>query len=124
MEPYAGGALLFQSGNDLKLSSATGKDTDQCSKTSETERDPDLPCTGSGTWSRTPEALYYFNPETISNYRQRQERILTNVLRRLKPNGIQIFHARVVAHGAVRRRRFIISIRKRSQIIVSDRKGY
>jgi 16S rRNA (cytosine967-C5)-methyltransferase len=51
----------------------------------------DLPCTGSGTWSRTPEALYYFNPETISNYRQRQERILSNIVRRLKPNGILVY---------------------------------
>jgi len=51
----------------------------------------DLPCTGSGTWSRTPEALYYFNPDTISNYRQRQERILSNVLRQLKPNGTLVY---------------------------------
>jgi len=51
----------------------------------------DLPCTGSGTWSRTPEALYYFNPENISNYRQRQEKILSNVIRRLKPNGILVY---------------------------------
>jgi 16S rRNA (cytosine967-C5)-methyltransferase len=51
----------------------------------------DLPCTGSGTWSRTPEALYYFNPETISNYRQRQERILSNIIMRLKPNGILVY---------------------------------
>jgi 16S rRNA (cytosine967-C5)-methyltransferase len=51
----------------------------------------DLPCTGSGTWSRTPEALYYFNPETISNYRQRQERIISNIIKRLKPNGILVY---------------------------------
>jgi 16S rRNA (cytosine967-C5)-methyltransferase len=51
----------------------------------------DLPCTGSGTWSRTPEALYYFNPESISNYRQRQEKILSNIVSRLKPNGILVY---------------------------------
>jgi 16S rRNA (cytosine967-C5)-methyltransferase len=51
----------------------------------------DLPCTGSGTWSRTPEALYYFNPESISNYRQRQERILMNILSRLKPDGVLVY---------------------------------
>ena len=39
----------------------------------------DLPCTGSGTWSRNPEALYYFDPQTISNYHQRQEKILSNI---------------------------------------------
>jgi len=51
----------------------------------------DLPFTGRGTWSRTPEALYYFNRENISNYRQRQEKILSNVIRRLKPNGILVY---------------------------------
>jgi 16S rRNA (cytosine967-C5)-methyltransferase len=51
----------------------------------------DLPCTGSGTWSRTPEALYFFDPGTISNYRQRQERILYNIISRLKPNGDLVY---------------------------------
>ena len=51
----------------------------------------DLPCTGSGTWSRTPEALYYFDPGTLSNYRQRQERILSNIITRLKPNGDLVY---------------------------------
>ena len=51
----------------------------------------DLPCTGSGTWSRTPEALYYFKPDLITNFRQRQERILSNILTRLKPNGILVY---------------------------------
>jgi 16S rRNA (cytosine967-C5)-methyltransferase len=51
----------------------------------------DLPCTGSGTWSRTPEALYYFRPEVIPNYRQRQEKILSNIVRRLKPDGILVY---------------------------------
>ncbi|HEY2648990.1 MAG TPA: methyltransferase domain-containing protein [Puia sp.] len=51
----------------------------------------DLPCTGSGTWSRTPEALYYFRPEVISNYRQRQEKILSNIVKHLKPDGILVY---------------------------------
>jgi 16S rRNA (cytosine967-C5)-methyltransferase len=51
----------------------------------------DLPCTGSGTWSRTPEALHFFNPETISGYRQRQEKILSNICTRLKPGGILVY---------------------------------
>jgi 16S rRNA (cytosine967-C5)-methyltransferase len=51
----------------------------------------DLPCTGSGTWSRTPEALYYFNTESISGYRQRQEKILSNISGLLKPNGILVY---------------------------------
>jgi 16S rRNA (cytosine967-C5)-methyltransferase len=51
----------------------------------------DLPCTGSGTWSRTPEALYFFNPESISNYRQRQEKILANISAHLKPGGVLVY---------------------------------
>lgn len=51
----------------------------------------DLPCTGSGTWSRTPEALYFFKPESISYYSQRQEKIISNVLNRLRPGGILVY---------------------------------
>jgi 16S rRNA (cytosine967-C5)-methyltransferase len=51
----------------------------------------DLPCTGSGTWSRTPEALYYFKPDTIKDFRQRQEKILANITTRLKPGGILVY---------------------------------
>ena len=51
----------------------------------------DLPCTGSGTWSRTPEALYYFNPNVLSNYRQRQEKILSNIASRLKSGGVLVY---------------------------------
>jgi 16S rRNA (cytosine967-C5)-methyltransferase len=51
----------------------------------------DLPCTGSGTWSRTPEALYFFNKESITNYYQRQERIISNIADRIKPNGVLVY---------------------------------
>ncbi len=51
----------------------------------------DLPCTGSGTWSRNPEALYFFNPDSISNYRQRQEKILSNVTGRLYAGGTLVY---------------------------------
>jgi 16S rRNA (cytosine967-C5)-methyltransferase len=51
----------------------------------------DLPCSGSGTWSRNPEALFYFDPQTISNYHQRQERILSNIAGRLKPGAILVY---------------------------------
>jgi 16S rRNA (cytosine967-C5)-methyltransferase len=51
----------------------------------------DLPCSGSGTWSRTPEALYFFDPQTISTFRQRQEKILSNVISRLKPGGTLVY---------------------------------
>lgn len=51
----------------------------------------DLPCTGSGTWSRTPEALYFFNNESITNYSQRQEKIMSNIVDRIKPNGVLVY---------------------------------
>ena len=51
----------------------------------------DLPCSGSGTWSRNPEALYFFNPDSISNYRQRQEKILSNITGRLTTGGTLVY---------------------------------
>ena len=39
----------------------------------------DVPCTGSGTWSRTPESLYFFDPATIEKYRDRQRAILRHI---------------------------------------------
>ena len=38
----------------------------------------DVPCSGSGTWARTPEACYFFQPETLSLYTKRQFAILKN----------------------------------------------
>lgn len=47
----------------------------------------DVPCTGSGTWARTPEQLYFFNPEQIAVYAERQRRISINAINYLKPGG-------------------------------------
>ncbi len=38
----------------------------------------DVPCTGSGTWSRTPEQLAFFKKENIAAYSQKQEKIAAN----------------------------------------------
>ncbi len=51
----------------------------------------DLPCTGSGTWSRNPEALFYFKPEYITAYSQRQQKILANITSRLNPAGSLVY---------------------------------
>lgn len=40
----------------------------------------DVPCTGSGTWSRTPEELYFFNPQKILHYNATQKSILANII--------------------------------------------
>jgi 16S rRNA (cytosine967-C5)-methyltransferase len=47
----------------------------------------DAPCTGSGTWSRTPEQLFYFKKETIEKYTALQKKILENVVPHIKPGG-------------------------------------
>lgn len=51
----------------------------------------DAPCTGSGTWSRTPEQLYYFSPEMIDEYSARQRAIVSNVIPHLQQNGQFIY---------------------------------
>jgi len=47
----------------------------------------DVPCTGSGTWSRTPEGAYFFDPATLASYNKRQREILSNAVYYLKPGG-------------------------------------
>lgn len=47
----------------------------------------DVPCTGSGTWSRTPEQLFYFDKKKIGHYSGLQQTITSNVISRLRPGG-------------------------------------
>jgi 16S rRNA (cytosine967-C5)-methyltransferase len=47
----------------------------------------DVPCSGSGTWSRTPEQLYYFEPQQINKYSALQKNIVSNAIPYLKPGG-------------------------------------
>jgi tRNA and rRNA cytosine-C5-methylases len=47
----------------------------------------DVPCTGSGTWSRTPEQLYYFDISEIERYSRLQKQIVNNIIRHVKPGG-------------------------------------
>ncbi len=51
----------------------------------------DAPCTGSGTWSRTPENLFYFKPETIAEFAQRQKQIVSNVIPYLQNEGLLFY---------------------------------
>lgn len=51
----------------------------------------DLPCTGSGTWGRTPEQLVYFREEMIASYGRRQQKILENILPAMRPGGYLLF---------------------------------
>ncbi|MFZ9386935.1 MAG: Fmu (Sun) domain-containing protein [Chitinophagaceae bacterium] len=47
----------------------------------------DVPCSGSGTWGRTPEQLVFFRREKIDEYAALQKKILGNVVPALKPGG-------------------------------------
>lgn len=51
----------------------------------------DVPCTGSGTWSRTPEQLYYFDKKKIADYAGLQKKIVTNVAEHIKPGGYFLY---------------------------------
>ncbi|KQS42058.1 RNA methyltransferase [Pedobacter sp. Leaf194] len=45
----------------------------------------DAPCTGSGTWGRTPEMLTFFEERKISQFSTIQKSIVGNVVKYLKP---------------------------------------
>lgn len=51
----------------------------------------DLPCTGSGTWSRTPEQLFFFNANKIDEYAKLQRQITGNIASYLKPGGFLLY---------------------------------
>lgn len=51
----------------------------------------DVPCTGSGTWGRTPEELYFFDPEKISRYSAIQKKIVTNIAQHLMPGASLVY---------------------------------
>lgn len=51
----------------------------------------DVPCTGSGTWSRTPEALYFFDPGSIQKYRDLQRSILRHIAPHLAPDATLVY---------------------------------
>jgi 16S rRNA (cytosine967-C5)-methyltransferase len=51
----------------------------------------DVPCTGSGTWSRTPEQLYFFDKTKIEHYAGLQKKIVSHVIPCLKENGFFVY---------------------------------
>jgi len=51
----------------------------------------DAPCTGSGTWSRTPEQLYFFNEKKIDQYSQLQKKIVSNIFPHLQRDGFLLY---------------------------------
>ncbi len=51
----------------------------------------DAPCTGSGTWSRTPEQLYFFTEEKLNHYTQLQKKITATVVNAVKQKGYFLY---------------------------------
>ncbi len=51
----------------------------------------DVPCSGSGTWARTPEQLYFFDPVNQQKYPAWQKKIACNAAQYLKPGGRLIY---------------------------------
>jgi 16S rRNA (cytosine967-C5)-methyltransferase len=51
----------------------------------------DLPCSGSGTWGRTPEQLSFFEEAAIEKFNTLQKAILENIIPRLLPGGYLLY---------------------------------
>jgi 16S rRNA (cytosine967-C5)-methyltransferase len=51
----------------------------------------DVPCTGSGTWGRTPEQLLFFKEEKIKEYANRQRQIALHTWQHLRPGGYFLY---------------------------------
>lgn len=45
----------------------------------------DVPCSGSGTWSRAPEWLSFFDEKQLASYVELQRICITNIVQKLKP---------------------------------------
>lgn len=48
----------------------------------------DVPCSGSGTWGRTPEQFHFADTETICNFPELQYRIVSRAVPKLCPGGL------------------------------------
>lgn len=51
----------------------------------------DVPCSGSGTWARSPEQLYFFDVQKITTYTQLQQDIVNNIVAYLNPGGLLLY---------------------------------
>ena len=51
----------------------------------------DVPCTGSGTWGRSPEWLKGFDLDLIEEYQNRQKKIIANLPHHLKKEGFLLY---------------------------------
>ena len=58
----------------------------------------DVPCSGSGTWGRTPEQLQFFNAKKIEDYATLQKKIVTNIVPYIRTDGFLLYITCSVFH--------------------------
>jgi 16S rRNA (cytosine967-C5)-methyltransferase len=51
----------------------------------------DVPCSGSGTWGRTPEELCFFSSSKLERYKELQQKIVKNIERNIRPGGVLLY---------------------------------
>lgn len=51
----------------------------------------DVPCSGSGTWGRTPEHLHFFTADKIEYYSSLQKKIVQNAIPHIKQGGYLLY---------------------------------
>lgn len=51
----------------------------------------DVPCSGSGTWARTPESIQFFKPDDLAHYIDTQQSIVANCISKLKSGGYFLY---------------------------------
>ena len=51
----------------------------------------DVPCTGTGSWRRNPDARWCFTPERLAEIRENQQRIMLSAAELVKPHGRLIY---------------------------------
>lgn len=51
----------------------------------------DVPCSGSGTWGRTPEQLFFFDTKKINEFHSLQTKIVSNTIPQVKEGGYFLY---------------------------------
>lgn len=84
----------------------------------------DVPCSGSGTWGRTPEQLYHYDFTQTNTYAQLQQKIMSNVITRLTPGGYLLYITCSVFKKENEEMIAILQERKLQTVQVTLLKGY
>jgi 16S rRNA (cytosine967-C5)-methyltransferase len=51
----------------------------------------DVPCSGSGTWGRNPDAVYFFDIKEVERYQSMQKKIISNIVPHLKKGALLVY---------------------------------